>query len=526
MLQSSLSARDVDYLASHGIAVQEAKRQLALLRRPPPAARLVRPCVVGDGIRRLDGDQRQRFIAAGKAAALAGRVSKLVPASGAATRMFQAPLSLATRDDLNAESLRRLAEATENPKQAQEAQAVIDLLDRAESLPFFADLAHHLAERGLGSDLASRWERPQAVLSAMLHATEGLGYAKLPKGLIPFHRTPDEGSGRGHRTALEEQLAEAVAYTQDRTGRCQLHFTLSDEHSSAFKRHIQQAQARLAGSATFEISSSSQSSKTRTLALDGQGNLLRNADDNLYLHPGGHGSLLTNLQEFEGDLVVIKNIDNVVPQRSQGLTAEWKSALIGLASELQQRSFKLAAAIEGGAAGAAREAARFLATELGGPALDTLDERQIAAQLNRPLRVCGMVANTGEPGGGPFWVLDSAFGPAPRIGPQIVEKGQIDTAEPAQKKILEGATHFNPVDLICAPRDCHGEPFDLARFVDPNTAFVASKKLAGQPFQPLERPGLWNGAMAGWNTLFVEVPLATFAPVKTVLDLLRPEHQG
>ncbi len=515
MTQGSLTATDLEQLAAAGISVEEAERQLAQLRSPPPPVRLLRPCLVGDGIRQFDAGQLQRLEEAGRIAARDGRVSKLVPASGAATRMFQAPLSLLDRPGLTAESLRRLA------GDDRCAAEVVQLLDGAGSLPFFPDLARILRRRGLEPASSDLWADPQSVLRALLRPS-GLGYADLPKGLIPFHRDHTDAALPGHRTAFEEHLVEATGYAKDRDGRCRLHFTVAAAHRAAVERHSTEAGSRFANRATFEVTFSTQSPATDTLALDGRGQPARREDGTLLLRPGGHGALLANLEAIGGDLVVIKNIDNVVPQRAQAQIARWKRVLIGLASELQQRSFELAAALDEGRAGAAREAAHFLSTEFGLPDLTTAGRSQLLARLERPLRVCGMVVNTGEPGGGPYWVRSAAFGDSP----QIVERAQIDTADPAQAEALARATHFNPVDLVCAPRDRHGRPFDLACYVDPDTAFVADKRVGDRALRALERPGLWNGAMAGWNSLFVEVPLHTFAPVKTVLDLLRPEHQG
>ncbi|MCB1036711.1 MAG: DUF4301 family protein, partial [Acidobacteria bacterium] len=344
--------------------------------------------------------------------------------------------------------------------------------------------------------------------------------------LIPFH------SGLfGPRTAFEEHLVEALAYARDAEGRCRLHFTVAEGELPRFEAHAAEAAERLkqaAGedaAASFEIRFSLQHPATDTLALDEAGHPFRLEDGRLLLRPGGHGALLRNLQELEADLVFIKNIDNVVPDARKGPTLTWKRLLGGYLVTCQERIFEQLRHLDAGEPGAADEAVAFLVEELYLPPerVPAREERKAFAfeLLNRPIRVCGVVLNTGEPGGGPFWVRGED-GLASR---QIVEAAQIASA-PDQQAILAAATHFNPVDLVCGLRDFRGRPFDLSRFVDPKTAFVSKKDHLGRPLTSLERPGLWNGAMAHWHTLFVEVPSETFAPVKTVFDLLRPEHQG
>jgi hypothetical protein len=528
MTDAPLSAADLRWLAESGIAEAEAQRQLELLHRPPPPARLLRPCTIGDGIRRLTPSELRHYAQHGAEQALAGRVLKMVPASGAATRMFAAPLAMLGREALDREHLD--AWAAEEPA-AAETRRLLDQLDR---MPFVGELARAMTAAGHDLGRARALGELRPILELLL-SERGLGYAHRPKGLILFHRYR-AADPLDARTALEEQIAEMLGYGLAADDTCRMHLTVGEGHQPLFEAQIAAARRRLSASLPavrhFEVALSTQSRATDTLALTAEGRLLRDDDGRLLLRPGGHGALLPNLAALGGDLVVIKNIDNVLPQRAQALIGEWKRGLIGLAAQLQERCFALLARLDGevgedgelGETGeaAVAEASRFLTDQLGqAVAPEERTAERLRARLDRPLRVCGMVANSGEPGGGPFWTGAEAVGRCP----QIVEKAQIDGSDPGQAAQLAAATHFNPVDLVCAPRDRHGRPFPLERFVDPRTAFVTTKRIGGRPLRVLERPGLWNGAMAGWNSVFVEVPAATFAPVKTVLDLLRPEHQ-
>ena len=283
------------------------------------------------------------------------------------------------------------------------------------------------------------------------------------------------------RTPFEEHLVEAAATVRDAAGVCRVHVTVPPEHHSAFEAVLERARPRLEREtgARFEVRFSEQAPSTDTVAIDEAGRLFRDSEGRLLFRPGGHGALLKNLAESGGDVVLVKNIDNVVPDDLRAPTLLWKRLLAGVLVRLERASTRA-----------------------------------------RPLRVCGVVRNEGEPGGGPFWI----DGPRGETR-QIVESAQVDLANPAQAAIFRSATHFNPVDLACSLRDASGRPFDLPRFVDERAVFIAKKTHEGRTLFALERPGLWNGAMALWETVFVEVPKETFAPVKTVLDLLRPEHQ-
>jgi hypothetical protein len=457
---SSMSARsdftdaDCAQLEARGISLGEAQRQLQLLREQPPKMRLERPCTVGDGIVSLDASQHERLLEAGRAAAANGRVSKFVPASGAATRMFK---------DLIA-----ALDAAARPSQTPAGRTFFDRLD---AFPFSEELRQRSGLPGaIASDAAER-----AVLRTLLH---DMRYADLPKALIPFHR------GTRVRTAFEEHLLEGADYGRARDGTTRMHFTVAPEFHAEFERALRELTPRVrqeTKGAELSVGFSDQRASTDTLALASDQRPFRTGDGALLFRPAGHGALLQNLQALDADLVVIKNIDNVVPFEHRHEVVRWKKLLIG-----------------------------YLATLLGD------------APADRPTRVCGVVKNEGEPGGAPFWVVDREG----RRSQQIVESSQVDLTDQAQRQIFESSTHFNPVDLVCALQSPTGDRFTLERYVDPSAVFLSKKTHEGRELTALERPGLWNGAMGLWHTVFVEVPAATFAPVKTVFDLLRPQHQS
>jgi len=463
-----LSKRDLERLAERGIPAEEAERQLRLLAEPPPPARLERPATVGDGILRLSPARRQELEERGREARDQGRLTKFVPASGAASRMFRS--LIAARERFPGAALSELERAA-----AGGDAAARDAVDFVAALPKLALALHLSAIAGVAdSDLAGAGRsRPVESLLAALLDPSGLDGAQLPKALLPFH-----AARRGTRTAFVEHLVEGLGYLAGQRGEAAYHFTIPPGWRARFEAELEAARAEIDGA--LDVRFSEQSPATDTLALDRSGDPARTAEGDLILRPAGHGALLRNLEATRGDLVVVKNIDNVLPEARHPEIASWKLVLAGLLCELEERSPDRA----------------------------------------RPIRVCGVVPNTGEPGGGPFWVRDSSGS----VALQIVESSQVEHAAPDQGERWRASTHFNPVDLVVALRDAAGTPFELERFVDPSTAFVTRRSEGGRELVVLERPGLWNGAMADWETHFVEVPGWTFAPVKTVLDLARPEH--
>jgi hypothetical protein len=518
----NLSPADLAQLKAAGITPAQVRRQIALFRKAGHHRELHRPCTIGDGIHRISPAEARSLIPLQEEAAGAGRFLKFVPASGAASRMFEAlhhyhRQSKMTQVD---QILERAAQG--GPR----AKVLIRFLEEWERFPFSEALKEKILDEGLKLGHLTKGDRWRKVLNLLL-TDRGLNYQTLPKALMTFHRYPD-----GCRSALEEHLVEAAATIRDEKGRAQLHFTLSPEHKALFLEHLSAVKHKHEErfQARFEISYSHQHRSTDTIAVDLQGRLLREPDGSLHLRPGGHGALLVNLHRLRGDLVYLKNIDNVVPDHLKGGTVEWKKILGGYLIQAQRQVVRHLDKLQqkpGNKRG--QEAALdFLQQALSVSQPEGFwkwpaeNRREfLLKKLNRPLRVCGVVKNQGEPGGGPFWV----WGRDSSLTLQIVESAQVNLESDEQHEIWFRATHFNPVDLVCSLRDYQGKPFDLRRYVDPEAVFITRKSKDGRALQALELPGLWNGAMADWITLFVEVPLETFNPVKTLMDLLRPEHQ-
>ena len=510
---SQVIASDADraQLADLGIAPEEVERQIALFVQPPAPMRLERPCTLGDGVRSLSPAEQAAARQAHAAAAAAGRVSKFTPASGAASRMFQSLLSVRAGGRCDRAALAQRAEAGD--------AAAADVLTFIDNLPRFAfadALAAAVARAGQRIDALLAAGDLGAVLDALL-TPAGLDYAAAPKGLLLFHRYAE-----GARTAFEEHLVETAAVARAANGLARLHLTVSPEHAAGFSGLLERVRGAYERryEARYEIDFSTQQRATDTIAVDADNRPFRTDDGQLLFRPGGHGALIGNLAALGGDLVFIKNIDNVQPDDQRGPGLEWMQLLLGHAAALQAEIGEHLRALCAGAPGAVDAAAQFAADAFG-LARPAEGAEAMAAALDRPLRVCGAVRNTGEPGGGPFWVRGSNGA----VSAQIVESAEVDTRDPGQRAVFAAATHFNPVFLACAVRDTGGRAYDLQRYVDPAAVFIARKSKDGRELKALERPGLWNGAMAHWLTVFVEIPGEAFTPVKTVNDLLRPAHQ-
>lgn len=512
---SNWSSTDLKQMASLGIAPEEADRHLSLFRDPPPPTVLDRPARVGDGILRLDETQVKAALDGFETARKAGRFMKFVPASGAASRMFQLLAKFSKRRTLTRKSLEE-----EASKGNKEAGQLLSMMASLHHLAFGEDLREVLAVKG--KDLAVLLSEGdlREVLAGIL---EGLGYSDKPKGLVPFHASPT-----GPRTPIQEHLIEAIHTVQDTAKRCRVHFTVSPEHAEACLAHLAKVRPGLeaAFGVTLEVGCSTQKASTQTLAADDMGRPFRSkggwfSKGPLVFRPGGHGALLENLNDLQGDLVLIKNIDNVAATAHSRVALHWKKVLGGVLALHQEKVHGHLRELRSGKASPSQVAeATDLAKKVFG--FPGGDQESLARFLDRPLRVCGVVPNTGEPGGGPFWVR----GKDGTLSLQIVESAQVDPSSREQQGILRASTHFNPVDLACGVRDPEGKPYDLRKFRDPEAVFISRKSQDGRDLKALELPGLWNGAMADWLTLFVEVPLETFHPVKTVLDLLKPAHQA
>lgn len=508
----TFSAEDKKKLIELGIDVARASRQVNLLRTGQVDIKLERPCIPHDGITQIQVEAFSRLDKHFANAARAGRLLRFVPASGAASRMF-APL--------HADST--IFDACLSPRPAADASpAELDLrrfLQELQSFAFYPDLKSAMSEDGYDLNQAIA-ERNLPLITRYLLEPCGLGYAQLPKGLLAFHAAAD-----GARTPFIEHLAEA-ALLNGLSGSVQLHFTVSAEHLHLFKAQLAAWRSTIEETygTSYEVTYSTQKPSTDTLALNASGLPLRNSEGQLILRPGGHGALLENLNDLAGDIILVRNIDNVVPDAQKAANLSWTKLLTGYLVEIQEEQHALLKTLHGQPDDpVVRDLViSFLADRLQSDVALTSNSKQLMAQLDRPIRVCGMVPNSGEPGGGPFWVRDE-HGWLTR---QIVEGAQIDKTDPEQARILASSTHFNPVDMVCGVRDWQNRPYDLKQFIDEEAVIVTSKQQEGREVRVLELPGLWNGSMAGWHTLFVEIPPEAFNPVKTVYDLLRPSHQA
>ena len=511
---------DLMQMEAKGINPEMITSQLDRFKKGFPFLKLNRPCTLGDGIRGLESSEIKALLRAHSESALAGRTTKFVPASGAASRMFKSILKFYHP---GANSAKRSPAATE--KQDPDYPPFLHCMKEIRRFAFFDALTKAMSENGLDMEGLLNKEQYGPVLEYML-TQKGLNLAGLPKGLIPFHLYPDYS-----RTPFEEHMVEGAGYVRDRKGLMRLHFTVSVDHKKDIERYMDKIRGRYESEGgAFDLTYSVQKASTDTIGADMDNRPFRGEKGDLLFRPGGHGALLENLYEIQGDIIFIKNIDNVVPDRLKPETILYKKALGGYLVDIQKKVFKYLHVLleESVTSETLEEISVFAKDRLSVSFPEALERgpkeekiRYLAEKLNRPLRVCGMVKNEGEPGGGPFWVQ----GEDKTVSCQIVESNQVDMASEEQRTIWESSTHFNPVDLVCGVRDFKGRPFDLMKFSDPETGFISVKSHGGRELKALELPGLWNGAMARWNTVFVEVPLITFNPVKTVLDLLRKEHQ-
>ena len=520
MNPQSWTSEDIRQMKNLRLKPAEAGRQREFFLRPPSPALIDRPATLGDGVRKLTAAQIKSALRKYRAARKGGRFLKFVPASGAASRMFET----LTR---HLQSFSRPQEIDAPPTLgASEMKRIREFLDSIEKLPFAEELRVLLSGKRFSPTSSKEAGNDKEILEGLL-SPAGLDYARKPKGLVLFHRYGSE-----RRTPLEEQLVEAACYARDRKNICRIHFTVSEEHLGAFKKFLKSTARNYEKryGVKYKVGISTQSASTNTLAVDAQNNPFRSPEGRLVFRPGGHGALLGNLNRLGGDLVYIKNIDNVTVESRLKTTVQWKEILGGLLAVTQEKIHQCMRQLQKGRLPEKEldRIAEFAASELHLP-LDAGFKKMKPAQkaaflkkvMDRPLRVCGVVPSRGEPGGGPFWVT----GKDGMKTLQIVESAQIDLTQSRQKALFEKSTHFNPVDLVCAVRNWKGKPYDLRKFVDHGAVFISRKSFQGRELKALELPGLWNGSMAHWITLFVEVPLETFNPVKTVFDLLKPAHQ-
>ncbi len=512
------STRDIDQISAKGTDLQVIEKQIRHFITGFPYVRLERPATAGDGIIRFDNDEMKFYQSFYDQNTTGKTIVKFVPASGAASRMFKHLFEFREKYAPGAHG-----DALFLNK--QDFNSIHYFITHIEKIAFFKDLSDLTSASGHHLEKCLTNKEFNVIIDHIL-AENGLNYANLPKALLKFHRYAD-----GSRTAAEEHLVEAAAYARDATNIARIHFTISPEHQAKFTQLFARVREKYenAFGVQFDISFSIQKPSTDTIAVDEMNQPMRNPDGTLLFRPGGHGALLENLNEADADLVFIKNIDNIVPDHLKGTTIEYKKLLGGyllfLRGQIEKylKLLRKSTDIENNIQEIADFARKKLFLDLPSDFNNQKPSSQVACLidcLNRPIRICGMVKNEGEPGGGPFWVR----GDDGKLSLQIVESSQIDMHNPAQKENAEHSTHFNPVDLVCSTRNYDGSAFDLREFVDENTGFISLKSSGGTTLKAQELPGLWNGAMAKWITVFVEVPIITFNPVKTVNDLLRTEH--
>ncbi len=506
------SAEDLVFIKERGSDLNTVKEQVKNFEKGFPFMEIIQAATVGKGIIQLDDSHANEFIHFFEDQLEKGiSILKFVPASGAASRMFKDLYSAIDQLDNGTPE----AEVLQN-------KAIQTFFNRLKDFAFYSDLEKAAAKP---VDQLSKLEVLKLVLTE-----SGLNYGNLPKGLLQFHQYNEKS-----RTPFGEHAVEGALYAKDKNGQVKIHFTVSPEHQEAFEAHLTEVQG--AYEQVFEVgydmTFSQQKPATDTIAVDMQNEPFRNDDNSLLFRPGGHGALLDNLNDLDADLIFIKNIDNVVPDYLKDETVKYKKALAGLLLNYQKRIFSYQQILDGRHYTALdskfySEASSFLENVLNvkPPVNQYYSEKEelyhyLKQKFNRPIRVCGMVKNEGEPGGGPFWAKNADDS----ISLQIVESVQVDQSNEQQQNIAQKATHFNPVDLVCGTKNYKGEPYNLLKYRDPKTGFISFKSKDGKELKAQELPGLWNGAMADWNTLFVEVPILTFNPVKTVNDLLRKEHQ-
>ena len=520
--KTMLSKKDLNLIKKRGMDKTKIEDQLKHFETGFPKVKLVNPAIITDGIMRIEDEEinvfRDHYINRPKKLS----VIKFVPASGAATRMFQK-----LYDFLN--NYQETEEDYLSFMKDKSPEGMFKFFENIEDFAFYVDLRAALQRKDLDIDKLLEKNNFKEILNTLLNIN-GLNYGKKPKGLLRFHKYQDYS-----RTAFEEHWAEALHYAKNYKGVAQLHLTISEEHKKLFSRKLKKSRSAFDKKydGKLKVTFSYQKASTDTIAVDMENKPFKDVDDSLLFRPGGHGALIENLNELKADLVFIKNIDNVVPDRLKDATYKYKEALAGVLLKYQKQIFDYMTVLDNPklelSAEQLNEMLSFVVNELciKTPKIlktDNLGKLRdyLLKKLNRPIRVCGMVKNEGEPGGGPFWVRNSDNSSSLHI----IESSQIDHKDKKQAKIFGTSTHFNPVDLVCGIKNYKGKKYDLTQYVDPETGFISKKSHNGTPLKAMELPGLWNGAMADWNTIFVEVPTITFNPVKTIFDLLRVEHRN
>jgi hypothetical protein len=518
-IMQEFNQKDLQQIKSKGIEIEQIEKQINTFVKGFPYIRLVAPATLTRGMIKLSNEQTSELVRHFDSNINNYNALKFVPASGAASRMFKHLFEFVQNFDGSEKAINEI-------ENQNDFNSVGYFLKNLNSFAFYEDLANEIEASGFKiEELLSSKDYKKIIEFLILD--NGLGYGNLPKALLRFHSYNNE-----HRMAIEEHLVEAANYCTNEDKTAKVHFTISPEHRDKFdavmNEIVPKFEARF--NIRYDIKYSEQKPSTDTIAVDMQNMPFRNNDDTLVFRPGGHGALIENLNELDDDIIFVKNIDNIVPDRLRDETYTYKKAIGGLLMQLQEKSFDYLDLLDGGnlEEDELNEIKAFAADELMIDIPDAFDGYSeiekidfLFNKLNRPMRICGMVKNEGEPGGGPFWVKNTEG----EISLQVVESSQMNLKDPLQEEIVAKSTHFNPVDLVCSMYNFEGVKFDLREYVDPDTGFISVKSKDGRDLKALELPGLWNGAMADWITVFVETPLITFNPVKTVNDLLRPQHQ-
>jgi len=513
------SNHDLKQIAARGISMKTIEQQVNDFKNGFPFTRLQAPATKENGIRTFNEKEIHELITNFDRSAKDMKLVKFVPASGAATRMFKHLFEFMEQAGNK--------KTDENLLEDKDFNSVGYFFKQLKKFAFYDDLKRIMSRAHISIDDCFTKKDYHTILDYVM-TEKGLNYGNLPKGVLKFHHY-----GTFSRTATGEHLVEGAHYCANRSKHVTVHLTVSPEHLSNFKdliAYVQPYYESMFG-VLYDISFSVQKPSTDTLAVDLNNEPFREKDGSLVFRPGGHGALIENLNDLDCDIVFIKNIDNVVPDRLKAETYRYKKLIGGLLMQIQGKAFNLLRSLEKKPPSEETiiEATQFCENQINISFPSDFHHWEESKKvkflhyiLNRPIRVCGMVKNEGEPGGGPFWVKNKQG----EVSLQIVESSQIDLNNPEQKKVFGTSTHFNPVDLVCSLKNYKGEKFDLHQFIDQNTGFISTKSKDGKQLKALELPGLWNGAMANWITVFVEVPIITFNPVKTVNDLLREQHQN
>ncbi|MCC1484291.1 DUF4301 family protein [Winogradskyella immobilis] len=510
---------DIKQIENKGLTPKEVKSQIELFKKGVPYTNIFEAATIGNGITQLNKANIGDAIAVFESRKETLCLLKFVPASGAATRMFKFLFKFVKEYNPEKESINSYI----NKNKLKDLMLFMIGLDK---FPFYDQVCRHIISNNIKVNSLSENQLAYTFVHAMLDEDQ-LNLCNYPKGLLPFHKYKNDVIS----TAFEEHLFESVLYASKEEA-AKIHFTISERFKGKFINEFKRIQEKIEilTNSKFDISYSYQHESTDTIAVTLKDEPFRNKDGSLLFRPSGHGALLKNLNELDADIIFIKNIDNVVVKKYKEVVAKYKKVLAGILIGFQEKIFQYLIDLENNQIieGDLIKVAEFLTRELNVKISQDFEKysnkykiEYLRDKLNRPIRVCGMVKNEGEPGGGPFWVKNESG----NLSLQIVESAQINLKDKNQKEILKNATHFNPVDIVCGIKNYKGEKFNLEDFVDKKAAFITMKTKVGKDLKALESPGLWNGSMAFWNTIFVEVPIMTFNPVKTVNDLLKSPHQ-